>query len=188
MNRHAYFRQQEKNELYHHGIKGQKWGVRRYQNEDGTLTEEGKKRYGKNADYAATYKNDPNDFDVEKRLKDGRYMWVSKDDKTGMPSVNAMNAAKEYEDHYEEHNKIVKEAIVNDIKNDIANGWSALENESQIDDFVKNLRPASSRFTEFDNGAVIAEISYYDPKYYNHWFDAEYDLKNKKVDYVSMNG
>ena len=33
-------------ELCHHGIKGQKWGVRRYQNEDGTLTEEGKKRYG----------------------------------------------------------------------------------------------------------------------------------------------
>ena len=34
-------------ELYHHGIKGQKWGVRRYQNEDGTLTEEGKERYGR---------------------------------------------------------------------------------------------------------------------------------------------
>lgn len=33
-------------ELYHHGILGQKWGVRRYQNPDGTLTEEGKKRYG----------------------------------------------------------------------------------------------------------------------------------------------
>lgn len=30
--------------LVHHGIKGQKWGIRRYQNEDGTLTEEGKKR------------------------------------------------------------------------------------------------------------------------------------------------
>ena len=32
--------------LAHHGIKGQKWGVRRYENPDGTLTEEGKKRYG----------------------------------------------------------------------------------------------------------------------------------------------
>jgi len=32
--------------LYHHGIKGQKWGVRRFQNDDGTLTAEGKARYG----------------------------------------------------------------------------------------------------------------------------------------------
>ena len=33
------------NELQHHGIKGQKWGVRRFQNTDGSLTAEGKKRY-----------------------------------------------------------------------------------------------------------------------------------------------
>ena len=32
------------NELYHFGIKGQKWGIRRYQNPDGTYTELGKKR------------------------------------------------------------------------------------------------------------------------------------------------
>lgn len=31
-------------ELYHHGIKGQKWGIRRYQNKDGSLTDAGKKR------------------------------------------------------------------------------------------------------------------------------------------------
>ena len=34
------------NELCHHGIKGMKWGVRRFQNEDGSLTSAGKKRYG----------------------------------------------------------------------------------------------------------------------------------------------
>ena len=35
------------NELYHNGIKGMKWGVRRYQNEDGTLTNAGRKRQEK---------------------------------------------------------------------------------------------------------------------------------------------
>ena len=34
-----------KNELYHHGILGMKWGIRRYQNKDGSLTPAGKKRY-----------------------------------------------------------------------------------------------------------------------------------------------
>lgn len=34
------------NDLQHHGIKGQRWGVRRFQNSNGSLTPAGKKRYG----------------------------------------------------------------------------------------------------------------------------------------------
>ena len=38
-----------KDELLHYGIKGQKWGIRRFENPDGTLTPAGKERYLKNS-------------------------------------------------------------------------------------------------------------------------------------------
>lgn len=40
-------------ELYHHGTKGMRWGVRRYQNKDGSLTPAGKKRYADDPDRQA---------------------------------------------------------------------------------------------------------------------------------------
>ena len=43
-------------ELYHHGILGQRWGVRRFQNSDGTLTSEGKKRYESKTSYGTARK------------------------------------------------------------------------------------------------------------------------------------
>lgn len=49
-----YIRKPYSNELYHHGIKGQKWGVRRFQNTDGSLTEMGKKRYSNDGTVSIT--------------------------------------------------------------------------------------------------------------------------------------
>lgn len=57
------------NYLVHHGIEGQKWGVRRFQNRDGSLTEEGRKRYGYSSEMSSVkdaYRNKQRAYRVNK--------------------------------------------------------------------------------------------------------------------------
>lgn len=62
-------------ELRHHGIKGQRWGVRRYQNKDGSLTPQGKKKYYEesntsiiiNKDGSKVYRKGLNSIESDKR-------------------------------------------------------------------------------------------------------------------------
>jgi hypothetical protein len=62
-------------ELYHHGIKGQKWGVRRFQNKDGSLTPAGKKRYDEyGMRYGIKAEYDKSKMDKDVILKKGTHI------------------------------------------------------------------------------------------------------------------
>lgn len=82
--------------LIHHGIIGQKWGVRRYQNKDGSLTSSGKERYGKSGS------NDKKDFNKMSYSEEQKYA-----KKQGVPMLKDLRKiidkyGDDYVDKYDE--------------------------------------------------------------------------------------
>lgn len=95
-------------ELYHHGIKGQKWGVRRFQNEDGSLTSAGKKRLASTSD---TIKRDA----LAKSYNDN----IAKGDKNSIKQAkkDARNIAKLDDKAEAEARKAIKTQRKHNAKN-----------------------------------------------------------------------
>lgn len=58
------------NVLAHYGIRGMKWGVRRYQNKDGSLTAAGKKRYSGDGGNAGTTKSTTSSSSGRKKVSE----------------------------------------------------------------------------------------------------------------------
>lgn len=76
---------QNQSELYHHGVRGMKWGVRRYQDSSGRLTSLGKKRRQSDVKY------DP-DYTKAHTKKDVRTM----SDKELRDRLNRLNMEEQY--------------------------------------------------------------------------------------------
>ena len=82
-------------DLYHWGIKGMKWGVRRYQNKDGSLTDEGRRRLG-----LSKYDNDHNsDITIKRGTEVSRVVSTSRYDEYSDPELGgSVKAGKKYID------------------------------------------------------------------------------------------
>ena len=80
----------EDNYLMHHGILGQKWGVRRYQNPDGTLTTAGQKRYYGKADRIQRDIDSFKGHESGIRTKSGRLLLSSDDVKNAVKGLESV--------------------------------------------------------------------------------------------------
>lgn len=138
------------NELYHHGVKGQKWGVRRYYNKDGTLTYAGRKR-------ALKIQRD-NEYDAHEEAHENRVTQIrgKHSDNMGFFEKRSYNkeikrSYKDYENSMNESRKAYKEGLKEAkplaYRDKLASkskskadrySKSAEENRKAIDDLKKN--------------------------------------------------
>ena len=155
-----------KQALAHHGILGQKWGVRRYQNEDGSLTSQGKKRYstkeiiearkklGEEKNKLSQLEKRKSDIESETEYRDDIYdlrlnaedMWDSKN--------NRMLTDKEWQANWNKYDKAYKKALSENKE------YSKILNDIDLQKkTVKELETMSKTKTGKDyTGAVLGAL------------------------------
>lgn len=119
-------------ELYHHGVKGQKWGVRRYQNADGSLTSAGQARYNKLEKKRVKLNNKYESYEKASIEND------NKDIKRSMKSLNKKyNKGKITKEKYETKKQSI--SLVNNLATDAAKKTTK-ERKKIVNNYYNNLK------------------------------------------------
>lgn len=130
--------------LVHHGIKGQKWGVRRYQNEDGSYTEAGKSRY-RNSDGTLNA--------AGKKRQAARDKWIEDRKRTIRSLQDRVNNSKE---SYEDLRK-------NGVKSETFRDAYGTETDSDFEDIYGFSKEEGLRVLKENYQDAIAEAEKYNP-------------------------
>jgi len=100
----------ENNSLQHHGILGQKWGIRRYQNKDGSLTNAGKKRRDRYERAADASQRDADNLRKNGYIKEAEAVQRVAD-KNRSKSKTAIAGPNNREDHNKAHDKSKNKSV-----------------------------------------------------------------------------
>ena len=132
------------NELYHHGIRGQRWGVRRFETSSGHLTAAGKKRYDGDK-VTKKEQNDANNTKTKKGLSDGQKKALKIAAGVAVTAAAAYGA-KKLMDNVNIRNKKYAELLSNDARDlyDSNNRYKAKK-------FVENVRNSAAKDMKLTN-------------------------------------